>query len=97
MCVFAFCESTPLYPPQVVPVSQATAAVRRGRGYAVNELLFQVQAPPLGYSTYSVSLLQNGPPSPQSSPLPRAPKAVQNKVWVLWLDTNVLSTMKANI
>uniref|UniRef100_A0A4W5MS08 Alpha-mannosidase n=1 Tax=Hucho hucho TaxID=62062 RepID=A0A4W5MS08_9TELE len=49
---------------QVVPVSQATAAVRRGRGYAVNELLFQVQAPPLGYSTYSVSLLQNGPPSP---------------------------------
>uniref|UniRef100_A0A8K9XI24 Alpha-mannosidase n=1 Tax=Oncorhynchus mykiss TaxID=8022 RepID=A0A8K9XI24_ONCMY len=59
----------------VVPVSQATAAVRRGRGYAVNELLFQVQAPPLGYSTYSVSLLQNGPPSPQSSPLPRAPKA----------------------
>uniref|UniRef100_A0A8L0DPJ5 Alpha-mannosidase n=1 Tax=Oncorhynchus mykiss TaxID=8022 RepID=A0A8L0DPJ5_ONCMY len=63
----------------VVPVSQATAAVRRGRGYAVNELLFQVQAPPLGYSTYSVSLLQNGPPSPQSSPLPRAPKAVQNK------------------
>uniref|UniRef100_A0A8C7N8J0 Lysosomal alpha-mannosidase n=1 Tax=Oncorhynchus kisutch TaxID=8019 RepID=A0A8C7N8J0_ONCKI len=55
---------------QVVPVSQATAAVRRGRGYAVNELLFQVQAPPLGYSTYSVSLLQNGPPSPPS-PLPR--------------------------
>uniref|UniRef100_A0A4W5MNW7 Alpha-mannosidase n=1 Tax=Hucho hucho TaxID=62062 RepID=A0A4W5MNW7_9TELE len=63
---------------QVVPVSQATAAVRRGRGYAVNELLFQVQAPPLGYSTYSVSLLQNGPPSPQSSPLSRAPTAVQN-------------------
>uniref|UniRef100_A0AAZ3R390 Alpha-mannosidase n=1 Tax=Oncorhynchus tshawytscha TaxID=74940 RepID=A0AAZ3R390_ONCTS len=55
---------------QVVPVSQATAAVRQGRGYAVNELLFQVQAPPLGYSTYSVSLLQNGPPSPPS-PLPR--------------------------
>uniref|UniRef100_A0A4W5KMX2 Alpha-mannosidase n=1 Tax=Hucho hucho TaxID=62062 RepID=A0A4W5KMX2_9TELE len=45
------------------------SAVRRGRGYAVNELLFQVQAPPLGYSTYSVSLLQNGRPSPQSSPL----------------------------
>uniref|UniRef100_A0A8C7N8H6 Alpha-mannosidase n=1 Tax=Oncorhynchus kisutch TaxID=8019 RepID=A0A8C7N8H6_ONCKI len=74
-------------PPQVVPVSQATAAVRRGRGYAVNELLFQVQAPPLGYSTYSVSLLQNGPPSPPS-PLPRAPTAVQNKVWVLWYNAS---------
>uniref|UniRef100_A0A8C7N966 Alpha-mannosidase n=1 Tax=Oncorhynchus kisutch TaxID=8019 RepID=A0A8C7N966_ONCKI len=72
---------------KVVPVSQATAAVRRGRGYAVNELLFQVQAPPLGYSTYSVSLLQNGPPSPPS-PLPRAPTAVQNKVWVLWYNAS---------
>uniref|UniRef100_A0A8K9XMT8 Alpha-mannosidase n=1 Tax=Oncorhynchus mykiss TaxID=8022 RepID=A0A8K9XMT8_ONCMY len=80
---------------QVVPVSQATAAVRRGRGYAVNELLFQVQAPPLGYSTYSVSLLQNGPPSPQSSPLPRAPKAVQNKFLRVTFDpeTGLLSSL----
>uniref|UniRef100_A0A8K9X3W4 Alpha-mannosidase n=1 Tax=Oncorhynchus mykiss TaxID=8022 RepID=A0A8K9X3W4_ONCMY len=79
----------------VVPVSQATAAVRRGRGYAVNELLFQVQAPPLGYSTYSVSLLQNGPPSPQSSPLPRAPKAVQNKFLRVTFDpeTGLLSSL----
>uniref|UniRef100_A0A674B9P0 Alpha-mannosidase n=1 Tax=Salmo trutta TaxID=8032 RepID=A0A674B9P0_SALTR len=81
--------------PQVVPVSQATAAVRRGRGYAVNELLFQVQAPPLGYSTYSVSLLQNGPPSPQSSPLPRAPKTIQNKFLRVTFDpeTGLLSSL----
>uniref|UniRef100_A0A674B778 Lysosomal alpha-mannosidase n=1 Tax=Salmo trutta TaxID=8032 RepID=A0A674B778_SALTR len=80
---------------QVVPVSQATAAVRRGRGYAVNELLFQVQAPPLGYSTYSVSLLQNGPPSPQSSPLPRAPKTIQNKFLRVTFDpeTGLLSSL----
>ncbi|XP_031675145.1 lysosomal alpha-mannosidase isoform X1 [Oncorhynchus kisutch] len=79
---------------QVVPVSQATAAVRRGRGYAVNELLFQVQAPPLGYSTYSVSLLQNGPPSPPS-PLPRAPTAVQNKFLRVTFDpeTGLLSSL----
>eukprot|EP00063_Salmo_salar_P065684 XP_014040519.1 PREDICTED: lysosomal alpha-mannosidase [Salmo salar] len=70
---------------QVVPVSQATAAVRRDRGYAVNELLFQVQAPPLGYSTYSVSLLQNGPPSPQSSVslLQNGPPSPQSSVSLL--------------
>uniref|UniRef100_A0A3Q1H5R4 Alpha-mannosidase n=1 Tax=Anabas testudineus TaxID=64144 RepID=A0A3Q1H5R4_ANATE len=30
--------------------------------FAINELVFQVQAPPLGYTTYSVSLIQDGPP-----------------------------------
>uniref|UniRef100_A0A4W6E549 Alpha-mannosidase n=1 Tax=Lates calcarifer TaxID=8187 RepID=A0A4W6E549_LATCA len=34
----------------------------RNWGFAVNELVFQVQAPPLGYSTYSVSLVKDGPP-----------------------------------
>ncbi|KAM4611334.1 lysosomal alpha-mannosidase [Polymixia lowei] len=62
---------------QVVPVSKATREVRKDRGYAVNELVFQVQAPPLGYSTYSVSLLQRGPP-----PAPAqhgTPLAIRNK------------------
>uniref|UniRef100_A0A4W6E5G4 Alpha-mannosidase n=1 Tax=Lates calcarifer TaxID=8187 RepID=A0A4W6E5G4_LATCA len=40
----------------VVPVSRATQEVRRNWGFAVNELVFQVQAPPLGYSTYSIHL-----------------------------------------
>ncbi|XP_062244206.1 lysosomal alpha-mannosidase [Platichthys flesus] len=62
---------------QVVPVSRATREVRKNRGHAVNELVFQVQAPPLGYSTYSVSLLQNGPPP--APPRPRTPAAIQNK------------------
>uniref|UniRef100_A0AAY5JWD1 Lysosomal alpha-mannosidase n=1 Tax=Esox lucius TaxID=8010 RepID=A0AAY5JWD1_ESOLU len=75
MWVFRRLCSTSL---QVVPVSQATVVVRRDRGYAVNELLFQVRAPPMGYSTYSVSLLQKGPPP--ASPFPRAPKDIQNKV-----------------
>ncbi|KAL6111177.1 man2b1 [Pungitius sinensis] len=62
---------------QVVPVSAETQAVRRSRGSAPNELVFQVQAPPLGFNTYSVSLLQDGPP-----PAPtrrRAPTAIQNQ------------------
>uniref|UniRef100_A0A6Q2Y3L4 Alpha-mannosidase n=1 Tax=Esox lucius TaxID=8010 RepID=A0A6Q2Y3L4_ESOLU len=79
----------------VVPVSQATVVVRRDRGYAVNELLFQVRAPPMGYSTYSVSLLQKGPPP--ASPFPRAPKDIQNKVRFLKVtfdpETGLLSSL----
>lgn len=44
---------------QVVPVSGSTRAVRKNRGFAVNELLFEVQAPPLGFSSYSVSKIQD--------------------------------------
>uniref|UniRef100_A0A8C9Z8H0 Alpha-mannosidase n=1 Tax=Sander lucioperca TaxID=283035 RepID=A0A8C9Z8H0_SANLU len=62
----------------VVPVSTSTRDVRRNRGFAVNELLFQVQAPPLGFTTYSVSLLQDGPPP--ASTQHRTPTAIQNKV-----------------
>ncbi|XP_039626448.1 lysosomal alpha-mannosidase [Polypterus senegalus] len=40
---------------EVVPVSNFTRDLRRDRGYAVNELLFQVSIPALGFSTYSVS------------------------------------------
>lgn len=63
---------------QVVPVSKATQDVRRSRGFAVNELVFQVQAPPLGFSTYSVSLLQDGPP--RTAVQHDAPTVIQNKV-----------------
>ncbi|CAG12505.1 unnamed protein product, partial [Tetraodon nigroviridis] len=58
-------------------MSAATREVRRDRGYAVNELVFEAQAPPLGFTTYSVSLLEDGPP-----PAPvnrRTPSAIQNK------------------
>lgn len=44
---------------QVVPVSGSTRDLRKSRGFAVNELLFEVQAPPLGFSTYSVSQIQD--------------------------------------
>ncbi|XP_067829073.1 lysosomal alpha-mannosidase [Heptranchias perlo] len=40
---------------QVVAVSNFTKAVRKDRGYAVNELVFQASVPALGFSTYSVS------------------------------------------
>ncbi|XP_034395786.1 lysosomal alpha-mannosidase [Cyclopterus lumpus] len=62
---------------QVVPLSAATRAVRRNRGFAVNELVFQARAPPLGFTTYSVSLLRDGPPA--ASTRRRTPTAIQNK------------------
>lgn len=48
---------------QVIPVSNFTRAVRRDRGDAVNELVFQASAPPLGYTTYSVSRLPGKEPA----------------------------------
>lgn len=64
---------------KVLSVSKATREVRRNRGHAANELVFQVQAPPLGYTTYSVSSLQ-GRPSSAASPKRGAPTSIQNKV-----------------
>ncbi|XP_054635980.1 lysosomal alpha-mannosidase isoform X1 [Dunckerocampus dactyliophorus] len=76
---------------EVVPVSQATRNVRRSRGFAVNELLFQVQAPPLGFSTYFVSLLQDG--SPPVFKWYRGPKSIWNKYLQVTFDpdTGLLS------
>ncbi|XP_047434607.1 lysosomal alpha-mannosidase [Mugil cephalus] len=76
---------------QVLPVSRATQEVRKNRGSAVNELVFQVQAPPLGYSTYFVSRLQSGPP-PASAEY-GAPKSIQNKFLraTFYPDTGLLS------
>ncbi|XP_028421173.1 lysosomal alpha-mannosidase [Perca flavescens] len=78
---------------QVVPVSTSTRDVRRNRGFAVNELLFQVQAPPLGFTTYSVSLLQDGPPP--ASTQHRTPTAIQNKFLRVTFDpdTGLLSSL----
>uniref|UniRef100_A0A667WBF3 Alpha-mannosidase n=1 Tax=Myripristis murdjan TaxID=586833 RepID=A0A667WBF3_9TELE len=78
---------------QVVPVSGATRQVRKNRGSAANELLFQVQAPPLGFSTYSVSLQRRGPPP--ASTRPRTPPAIQNKFLRATFDpdTGLLSSL----
>ncbi|KAJ3614411.1 hypothetical protein NHX12_017985 [Muraenolepis orangiensis] len=61
----------------VVPVSKATQQVRKDRGYAVNELVFQARAPPLGYTTYFVSMIQNGPP--EASVRHGPPASIQNQ------------------
>ncbi|CAJ1052920.1 lysosomal alpha-mannosidase [Xyrichtys novacula] len=76
---------------QVVPVSSTTSRVRKGRGYAVNELVFQVLVPPLGFTTYSVSLLKDGPPP--ASTKHYAPTAIQNKFLQVTFDpsTGLLS------
>ncbi|XP_053145025.1 lysosomal alpha-mannosidase isoform X2 [Hemicordylus capensis] len=42
---------------EVLPVSSFTRAVRRDRGDAVNELVFQASVPPLGYTSYAISKL----------------------------------------
>lgn len=65
-------------PLKVIPVSRATREVRRGRGFAASELVFQVQAPPLGFTTYTVTLLGALPQPPP--PKRRTPAAIQNKV-----------------
>ncbi|XP_066563843.1 lysosomal alpha-mannosidase isoform X2 [Amia ocellicauda] len=79
---------------QVVPVSNFTRAVRRDRGYAAYELVFPARVPPLGFSTYSVSLLQRswqGPPPPQ----PGAPPSIQNEFVKVTFDpdTGLLSSI----
>ncbi|XP_013877498.1 lysosomal alpha-mannosidase [Austrofundulus limnaeus] len=78
---------------QVVPVSRSTQEVRRNRGFAMNELVFQVQAPPLGYSTYFVSAIQDAPPlfPPRSG----APTGIQNKYLKVTFDpdTGLLSSL----
>ncbi|XP_034756672.1 lysosomal alpha-mannosidase [Etheostoma cragini] len=78
---------------QVVPVSTSTRDVRRNRGFAVNELLFQVQAPPLGFTTYSVALQQDGPPPAATQH--RTPTAIQNKFLRVTFDpdTGLLSSL----
>ncbi|KAH0629645.1 hypothetical protein JD844_011874 [Phrynosoma platyrhinos] len=48
---------------QVIPVSSFTRAVRHHRGDAINELVFQASAPPLGYRTYSISRLAGRDPA----------------------------------
>ncbi|KAI3353477.1 hypothetical protein L3Q82_020006, partial [Scortum barcoo] len=78
---------------QVVPVSKATQEVRRNRGFAVNELLFQVEVPPLGFTTYSVSQLQHkAPPAPMQQ---HTPTAIQNKFLQVTFDpdTGLMSSL----
>ncbi|TRY82085.1 hypothetical protein DNTS_024091 [Danionella cerebrum] len=71
---------------EVIAVSTSTQEVRRNRGYAKNELVFQAQAPPLGYSTYIISRVQGQPPS--SSFKTKSPYVIQNKFLKVRFDPN---------
>lgn len=62
----------------MIPLSKSTKEVRRNRGYAKGELVFQVEAPPLGYTTYFISLLRDEPPEDTTER--GAPPSIQNKV-----------------
>lgn len=80
---------------EVIPISGATQEVRRNRGFAVNELMFQMQAPPLGFTTYSVSLLGDGPrPSPVQQ---RTPMVIQNKVRCTTLPLSAMALHQKSI
>uniref|UniRef100_A0A669EVV8 Alpha-mannosidase n=1 Tax=Oreochromis niloticus TaxID=8128 RepID=A0A669EVV8_ORENI len=61
--------------------------------FAVNELVFQVQAPPLGYTTYTVALIQDGPPPAPAQQ--RAPTVIQNKFLQVTFDheTGLISSL----
>ncbi|XP_060711191.1 lysosomal alpha-mannosidase isoform X2 [Hemiscyllium ocellatum] len=50
-----------LVPNQVVAVSNFTKLLRKDRGYAVNELVFQARTLALGFSTYSVTRKPDSP------------------------------------
>ncbi|KAM9494751.1 LOW QUALITY PROTEIN: lysosomal alpha-mannosidase [Clarias gariepinus] len=70
---------------QVIPVSKATRDLRRDRGYAQFELVFRVQAPPVGFNTYTITRVQDSPaPAP---PKPGAPPFIQNKYLRVTFDT----------
>ncbi|XP_067170658.1 lysosomal alpha-mannosidase [Apteryx mantelli] len=49
-------------PSEVVPVSRFTRRLRRDRGNATRELIFQASAPAVGFSTFTVSQLGRGDP-----------------------------------
>ncbi|XP_052465478.1 lysosomal alpha-mannosidase [Carassius gibelio] len=78
---------------QVVPLSKSTQEVRRNRGYAKGELVFQVEAPPLGYTTYIISMLQDEPPASRGKPT--AARSIQNKFLKVTFDdtTGLLSSL----
>ncbi|NXV88663.1 MA2B1 mannosidase, partial [Calonectris borealis] len=67
--------------PQVVPVSNFTRRLRGDGGSAVRELLFQASAPPLGFSTFTVSRLSRGDPRahPARTPVVSQPREIQNE------------------
>ncbi|XP_074713591.1 lysosomal alpha-mannosidase [Strix uralensis] len=68
-------------PSEVVPVSNFTRRLRGDSGSAARELLFQASAPPLGFSTFTVSRLSRGnPPAPPThTPVSSQPQEIQNE------------------
>uniref|UniRef100_A0A8C4E9F8 Alpha-mannosidase n=1 Tax=Dicentrarchus labrax TaxID=13489 RepID=A0A8C4E9F8_DICLA len=80
--------------PVRLPVNGTAYLVSDANGKSVDcQLVFQVQAPPLGFTTYSVSLLQDGPPP--ASTQHRTPTAIQNKFLRVTFDpdTGLLSSL----
>ncbi|XP_072346983.1 lysosomal alpha-mannosidase [Scyliorhinus torazame] len=73
---------------QIVPVSDFTKAVRKDRGNAVNELVFQARVAALGFSTYSVSRKSDS--AVFRRPLPRRKGAlkIENEYIRVLFDTN---------
>ncbi|GCB79976.1 hypothetical protein scyTo_0019639, partial [Scyliorhinus torazame] len=73
---------------QIVPVSDSTKAVRKDRGNAVNELVFQARVAALGFSTYSVSRKSDS--AVFRRPLPRRKGAlkIENEYIRVLFDTN---------
>ncbi|KAL4648547.1 lysosomal alpha-mannosidase [Arapaima gigas] len=62
---------------QVMPVSEVTQKIRGDKGYAINELVFLVQAPSLGFRTFQVSQVSKQPPP--LPPQPKTPLSMENQ------------------
>ncbi|XP_062846006.1 lysosomal alpha-mannosidase [Trichomycterus rosablanca] len=79
-------SSSTVVDSQVIPVSKATQDLRRNQSYAQFELVFRVQAPALGFNTYTITVLQNDTdPFPPKS---RVPPSIQNQYLKVNFDTD---------
>ncbi|XP_052655960.1 lysosomal alpha-mannosidase isoform X1 [Harpia harpyja] len=68
-------------PSEVVPISNFTHRLRGDGSSATRELLFQASAPPLGFSTFTVSRMSRGDPRvpPAQTPVLSQPREIQNE------------------
>ncbi|XP_069460399.1 lysosomal alpha-mannosidase-like [Ambystoma mexicanum] len=76
---------------QIIPVSDFTRAVRRDKGTAPRELLFQAFVPPLGFTTYTVTRLSGQASSPReqkSKRVGKTPLQIENEHIRVLFDPN---------
>uniref|UniRef100_A0A8C5WAL1 Alpha-mannosidase n=1 Tax=Leptobrachium leishanense TaxID=445787 RepID=A0A8C5WAL1_9ANUR len=74
-------------PSEVVPVSDFTKLVRREKGYAEHELVFQALLPPLGFSKFAVGVLATQGLFVKKATIKRKPNSIENKYYKVYFDS----------